>query len=165
MANWTIITADDLKAAGHGALIDSARTLAVGGVDPVDDAIESAVARVRRALSAANALDTDPAKIPRSLKAVAVRLVLFALMERIGLAASEDQRKTRDLDNSDLLRIADRKVRVEPPDSPDTDAVPKNRGTWDSENKIIGRMHPVPPPPLQTSAGGYANPAAPSDQA
>jgi hypothetical protein len=167
MPNWTNISLDDLKASGHGLIVDRAQTLATGGVDPVTDAIDNAVARVRRAVQAGNALDTVATKVPRSLKAVTVRLVLFALMERIGLPLSEDQRKTRENDNSDLLRIADRKVRIEPADNPNTDeAGPINPGTWNSERKIVGRMHPVPAPAAQHApAGGYANPNAPEDSA
>ena len=167
MRNWTTITSDDLKAAGHGLIVDRAQTLATGAVDPIIDAIDNAVARVRRAVQAGNTLDTAATKVPRSLKAVTVRLVLFALMERIGLPLSEDQRKTRENDNSDLLRIADRKVRIEPADNPNTDnASAINPGTWNSERKIIGRTHPVPAPATQyPPARGYANPHAPEDSA
>lgn len=161
---WIALTADDLKAAGHGALVDRAQTLATGGVDPVSDAIGSATARVRRAVAAGNALDEDETLLPRSLKDVAVRLVLFTLMMRIGLALSEDQRKQRDLDSSDLNRLADRKIRVEAPENPDATLTPQTRGEWNSENKIIGRMHPVPAPGVQRTPGsGYANPDAPAD--
>lgn len=164
MPNWTAITADDLKAAGHGAIVDRARTLAVGSVDPVDDAIANAVARVRRAVQAGNTLDSDADLVPRSLKSLIVRLVLFALMERIGMPLSEDQRATRKSDESDLLRIADRKVRVEPADDPSTTAGPVNPGQWNSQPKVLGRMHPTPLPATQNNAeGGYANPDATGD--
>ncbi len=167
MPNWTEITSDDLKASGYGTIIDRAGELEVGAVDPVSDSIASSVARVRRAVSAANRLDTNAAKVPLSLKALTVRMVLFMLMERIGLPLNEDQRDTRKSDNSDLLRIADRKVLVEAPDDPDTTdgSGPKNPGTWNSENKIVPRGHPIPRPGLQqgAAAGQYANPDAPAD--
>jgi hypothetical protein len=163
--SWVPITADDLKAAGHSAIVEEAGTLAVGEVDPVTDALTTAVARVRRAVAAANALDTDATLIPRSLKGVAVRLALFALMERIGLPLSEDQRSSRKEDASDLNRLADRKIRVEAPENPDATLSPQIRGGWNSEHKLIGRMHPVPAPALQHGqpGAGYANPDAPSD--
>lgn len=163
MPRWTAILPDDLKAAGHGSIMDRAQTTAVGEVDPVADAIESAVARVRRAVSAGNQLDTDATKVPRSLKAVAVRLAIYALCERIGLPLSEDQRKTRDMDASDLNRIADRKILIEAPDTADTTTLPPNLGSWNSERKLIGRTHPVPAPGVQYPPGGYANPDAPAD--
>jgi hypothetical protein len=162
--NWIPINTDDLKAAGHGAIVDRAQTLATGGVEPVADAIASAVARIRRAVSAANALDADSTRVPTSLKAVTVRMALYALMERIGLSLSDDQRRTRELDSSDLTQLAERKILVEPPDSLATDLTPQNRGAWNSEHKLIGRTHPVPAPARQSStAGAYANPEGPTD--
>ena len=164
MPNWTLIIRDDLKAAGYGLIVDAAQTTDVGSVDPVAYAIESAVARVRRAVSAANALDVNPGKVPMSLKSLAVRVALFDLMERLQLPLSEDQRETRRGDVSDLNRLADHKLIVEKPDEADPDAIPKNRGMWGSENKILGRMHPTPRPAVQYPASNaYANPESPAD--
>jgi len=166
VSNWTTITSDSLKAAGHGAIIDRAQTLAIGGVDPVAYAIEASVSRVRRAVAAANDLDSDATKVPRSLETLAVRLALYALCERIGLALTEDQRKSRELDADDLTRLADRKIRVEPPDDPDASAAPQDRGAWNSESKILMRSHPVPRPAQQLPPDGdYANPDGPTDAA
>jgi hypothetical protein len=118
MSNWTIITADDLKAAGFGLIVDKAQTTAVGSVDPVAYVIADAVARVRRSLGR-RVLDLDPTKVPNSLKGLTVRLAIYALMQRIRLTLTEDQRKSRDYDNSDLLRLADdTKITVETPDNP-----------------------------------------------
>jgi hypothetical protein len=165
MSNWTAITADDLKAAGYGTIVDVAQTRAVGGTDPVVFAISSAVARVRRSVQAANALDVDPTKVPNSLEALTVRLALYALCERIGQPLTDDQRDTKRNDNSDLMRIADRKVRVEPADNPDANAGPVNPGMWNSERKLIMRTHPTPAPGVQfpSDDSGYANPDAPTD--
>ena len=164
MANWTSITADDLKAAGHGQIMDRAKTVAVGTVDPVVEEIANAVARVRRAVAAGNPVDADVTKVPGSLKALTVRMAIFALMERIRLSLSDDQKKSREFDNSDLLRIADRKGLVEAPDNIGVSQVPQNIGKWNSEQKLIGRMHPVPPPAGQyPGTAGYANPDAPED--
>lgn len=113
--NWTPITADDLKATGFGFVVDKARTSATGGTDPVDEAIAASVARVRRAITGSS-LDVDPAKVPNSLKAVAARMALFMLMERLRVPLSPDQSDTRKTDNSDLLRISDKRIPVEQPD-------------------------------------------------
>lgn len=168
MANWTAITADDLKAAGHGAIVDRARTAAVGGVDPVAFEIENAVKFVRSQVEFGNAVDSDPATVPASLKGLAVRMALFALMERLRLSLTEDQRATRKGDEARLLRIAERKIPVETPDTAGESAVPQTFGNWQSERKILGRTHPVPPPGLQHQGGddnGYANPDGPEDSA
>lgn len=161
MSNWLTITPDHLKAAGHSAILDRAQTLAVGDIDPVTDSIASAVARVRRAVEAANELDSDVTKVPKSLEDVAVRLALFRLMARIGLPLSEDQRKSRDLDATDLKELSARRILVEPPDSPDASATPQNRGNWNSEAKLLMRTHPVPPPTTQFSPGSDAPADAP----
>ncbi len=166
MANWTTIIADDLKASGLGFVVDKAQTSSTGGVDPVAEEIANAIARIRRAVASGNPLDVDPAKVPGSLKGVAIRMALYALMERLRMPLSEDQRETRKIDNSDLLRIADRKVLVEAPDEAMTDSpVPQNLGSWNSENKIIPRTHPLPRPGEQRPVvpGKYANPDAPED--
>ena len=118
MSNWTTITEDILKAAGHSAIITAADTAGIGGDNPVAETIAGAVARVRRAVAAGNDLDTNTAAVPNSLRAVTIRLAVFALMERIQYPLTEDQRATRQTDNSDLLRIHDTQMRVEAPDNP-----------------------------------------------
>jgi hypothetical protein len=111
--NWTSITLDDLKATGLAWVVEKAQDVSTGTVDPGEEAIAMAVARVRRSVAGGNPLDADTTKVPGSLKSLTVRMALFALMERLNLPLSEDQRDTRKNDNSDLLRIADRKVLVE----------------------------------------------------
>lgn len=118
MSNWTSISADDLKAYAVGNVVDTARTKATGGNDPVTEVIADAIAKVRRAVSAANTLDQDAAKVPNSLKGLTVRMALFALMERIGLPLKEDQRDTKRQDGEELRRITESKLRVEAPDTP-----------------------------------------------
>lgn len=165
MSRWIIPARADLKATAHGHLVDRADTTATGGVDPVVDAIAASVARVRLAVSAGNQLDVNPAKVPASLKHLTVRMAIFVLMERIGLDLSEDQRSTRREDNATLKMLAERKVRTEEPDEADVDAVPQNRGTWNSENKLVMRTNPVPAPGRQRGGvGRYANPDAPEDR-
>jgi hypothetical protein len=116
--NWTSITVDNLKASGYGFIVDQARTKATGGVDPATEAIADAVSKVRGACSAGNQLDADPAKVPNSLKGMTVRMAFFALMERLQVPLSEDQRDTKRNDNSYLLRINDNKIPFETPDVP-----------------------------------------------
>ena len=117
MSNWTQITQDSLEAAGHSAIVSAAQTAGIGGVDPVAESIADAVSRVRAACSTGNQLDADTTKVPNSLKGLAIRIALFALMERINYPLSEDQRDTRRNDNSSLLRINDDKLKFELPDT------------------------------------------------
>jgi hypothetical protein len=118
MSNWTQMTEDTLKAAGHSAIITAAQTAGIGAVDPVAESIADAVARVRAACSTGNAMNADPSTVPNSLKGLTIRIALFALLERINYPLSEDQRDTRRNDNSYLLRINDDKLRFETPDVP-----------------------------------------------
>ena len=117
MSNWTSITIDTLKAAGHAAIIEAAQTAGIGGVDPVAESIADAVSRVRAACSTGNQLDADTTKVPNSVKGLAIRIALFALMERINYPLTEDQRDTRRNDNSYLLRISDDQLKFELPDT------------------------------------------------
>jgi len=118
MSNWTSITIDSLKAAGHGAIISAAQTAGIGGVDPVAESIADAVSRVRAACSAGNQMDIDTTAVPNSTKGLTIRIALFALMDRIGFPLGADQRDTRRTDNGYLLRISADKLRFELPDNP-----------------------------------------------
>lgn len=122
MPNWITITSDHLKAAGHGAIVDKAGSTATGSLDPVAEEIEGVVARVRRAIAqGGNALDADTAKVPNSLKALTIRMALYALMERIRVPLSQDQSKTRETDMADLKSISDPN-KFTPIETPDTAA-------------------------------------------
>lgn len=162
---WISLLPDDLRAAGYGTILDAAERTPVGTVDPVAKAITGAVQRVRRAVAAGNTPDRDTTKIPRSLEMVTIRMAICALQELIGLPLTEDQRKSRDLDQTDLADLAKRKTLVEKADDPDPTLAPDNRGAWNSENKLLGRMHPTPTPARQFPPmdRAYANPDAPAD--
>ena len=117
MSNWTAITQDDVEAYVAADYIAAAQTFSVGAADPVTEAIADAVATVRTAVSTGNALDTDPTKVPNSLKGLAARRAAFALLARAQVNLSEDQRDERKNDQSRLNRISDDKIQVEKPDS------------------------------------------------
>jgi hypothetical protein len=120
MSRWLTLTADDLKAAGHGAIVDRARTLAVGSVDPVQEAISNVTAQVQRAIATGNVLDADTTKIPLSYKGLAEALVINALSQRIGLV-TPDARNQADRPYLDELKsTAKNKLKCEEPDTPAT---------------------------------------------
>ena len=118
MGNWTSITSDDIKAVGYGMIVDKARTMAVGGVDPAIEAIANAVARVRRAVATGNIMDIDATKVPNTLKGVTVKLALYDLMRRLRLGLSHDESEDERNQISDLKRIQDDRAPVENPDTP-----------------------------------------------
>ena len=117
MSNWTSITIDSLKAAGHGTIVNAAQTAGTGSGDPVAESIADAVSRVRGACSAGNQMDANASAVPNSVIGLTIRIALYALMDRIGFPLSEDQRETRRTDNSYLLRISADKLRFEQPDN------------------------------------------------
>jgi hypothetical protein len=120
MSRWITLTIDNLKAAGHGAIIDRARTSAVGGIDPVAQAIVKVTARVRRAVAPGNVLDADATKIPGSLEDAAVLIAIATLAGRIPIplttAMADEVRDAR----KELQTIAENKVKVELADTPET---------------------------------------------
>lgn len=116
--NWTAITADDLKAIAYGGIIDAANSQATGFNNPVAEAISDAVAMVRGAIATGNVLDQDATKVPNSLRSLACRIAAFALMERLQLELTPDQRMTRESDQARLDRITDQKLRFENADAP-----------------------------------------------
>lgn len=165
MSRWISLIPDDLKAAGYGSIVDKAKTVATGSVDPVDDFIASVTAEVRNAVRAGNKLDIDETKIPHSLKRLAVRMVLYGLMERLHLPLNDDQKKEADRDEKRLQQLYSRKEQVEAADNPDATEGAVNPGNWNSEAKIIMRTHPVALPALQypPTSSDYANPEGPAD--
>jgi len=119
--NWLSLTTEHVKATGNAAIVNAALAKAAEAgntIDPIAEAIENAVGRIRGAVSVGNLLDRDPTKIPKSLKGLALRMVIYALREFIEFALTDDQRDTKREDNSYLIRISDDKIRFEEPDEP-----------------------------------------------
>ena len=116
--NWIPLTIDDLKAVAFGGIIDAAQATAAGANDPVAEAIADAVATVRGAISTGNTLDADPTTVPRSLRPLAARTAVFALMERVQFDLNADQRTTRQADLTRLGLITSQKQRFEQADHP-----------------------------------------------
>ena len=116
--NWVAITVDDLKAVAFGGIVDGAQAAAVGAHDPAAEAIADAVATVRGAISTGNVLDADVTTVPRSLRALTARSAVFALMERVQMDLSVDQRATRQADLWRLQRIGEQQQRFEQADAP-----------------------------------------------
>ncbi len=132
MSNWTALTIDDLKAISFGGIIDAAQTNSTGANDPVAEAIADAVATVRGAISTGNTLDQDPTTIPRSLRSLAARTAVFALMERVQFDLNADQRATRVADQARLARIGGQQQRFESADHPAGSAEMQTGATIDT---------------------------------
>lgn len=119
MPNWITPTSDALRDITAPAIIAKAEQLAAAnGIDPMRRSIAAAVARVRRACSTGNALETDPATVPASLEDVTLRLARAALYEFLQFPLDDDQKTRQAEDVSDLKRICDERIRVEVPENP-----------------------------------------------
>jgi hypothetical protein len=137
---WLTLTTDHLKAAGHGDLIDRARSLATGGLDPAEEAITNATARIHRAIAPGNTLDADATKIPASFKGLAEKLAIYDLMERIGLPLNADQTQMRSEFFAELARTAEHQLKVEQPDNPATSATIQSTGPKISAVNVPERL-------------------------
>jgi hypothetical protein len=128
--NWIPITTTDLNDAKVAALVDALRTAALGDGqdDPSPEVIASVVSRIRVEVSRKNRTDADETRIPKSLKSLAVRMILAALKNRLEMPLTEDERRQEDRDERYLLRIAKGEVPVETPETPTTPQVESNAG-------------------------------------
>lgn len=163
---WTALTSADLlkqlSVAEHSALKAVQRTLSAD----LDDIVANAVAEMRDAIrSGGYELDTTDGTLPKGLHNYTVAIARWRLLLLLPKDESV-QSKPRETAYDDAVKIRDRISQqdyyVEPPV-----ATAKSAGNWNSENKIVGRTHPVPKPASQFPAGtnDYANPDAPPDAA
>jgi len=119
MQNWISLTVGDLMDAKASALVSALQTsaLGTGQADPTQNILDSVAARVRAEVRgcASNQLDTDPTKIPASLKGVAVRMVLREMESRLQLALTPDEIREEEQDLNLLQRVSQCQVPVEQP--------------------------------------------------
>lgn len=166
--SWVTPTPDQVFAA---ASKEYASLVAVKGQDDLADILSQSVSQFRGAINSRGyPLDAD-GSVPPSLLRYVLDLTVWEFVTR-GVPKNESiqtkERKDRAKDAQDKLEgILAGKVAVELPDG----YVPANprTGTWNSENKLIMRTHPVPQPstqfqtPTPPTQQPYANPAAPAD--
>lgn len=118
MANWKSITEALVRTAKNTAILDSVQSLAGsrGEDDPLPAIIAKVIARIRSAVSAGNALDSDTTKIPNSLEGLAVGMITRGLKDYLEIELSSAEQKQADDDRSWLNRIVDEKLQFETPD-------------------------------------------------
>lgn len=129
------------------------------------------VAKVRGAVrSGGYPLDADPTKIPGDLFDAAVALARWRYLiggRTAGKVMQTAERKAaNDAAEALLKQTAAQEYVPEPPETGGGGTVPR-AGSWNSEQKLVMRTHPIPPPAAQYQAPGapspYANPTAPAD--
>lgn len=146
---------------------ERASIVAIKGVDDLAAILAEVIAQFRDAIAGReNPLDDD-GTIPSGLAKYARDLALWIFITR-GVPENEGiQTKERNdaaKKAEEILKgIRDGDISVEPPTGWST-SVAKN---WNSENRIVMRTHPVPPPiqqaPPPSSGRPYANPDGDGD--
>jgi len=120
MSNWIPITIETLREAKVAKVIDacSEKAKAQGQPDRAPGVIQGVVDTVRRkiASNASNRVDSDPARIPKGLRDLAVDMIIARLKMAVGLSLTEDERRQLDRADTDLNRIADGKDTIDQPD-------------------------------------------------
>lgn len=101
--------------------------------------------------------------IPKAFMARAASLARWRVLISVPGYQPGDARKL-DYENAEAFFLKVAKGEIRPPaDRPaDAPAPTKSTGAWNSENKILGRMHPTPPP--AGTPAGYANENSPADR-
>lgn len=142
---------------------EAAALAALSGGDKVPDVLEKVIAQVREDILAGGfALHATTTFIPEGLHNDAIAITRWKVL--IALPGMEElQTKARETEHKEactkLRDIATGKRKVEPPAG---SLGLSGSGTWNAENKFIGRMNPTPRPGPQ-QAGRYANDDAPAD--
>ncbi len=125
---WTTLAVTDLPVGKAAALVASLQTAALGDgqADPLPAILAGVVTRIRAEIAAGGCtvLDADPAKIPPSLKPLAMRMALREGQSRLNalgaLPLSDDERMEWKEDIRFLERIAEGRITVESSTNPET---------------------------------------------
>jgi hypothetical protein len=169
---WEILTTEDVLSEFTMSEAASIRTLQGSGSGSgfpflnIDKIVIRVIDEVRGYIEAGEyELDVDPRKIPLTLFNDAIAVARWRLLIATP-SFRQLQTEERRLAYQDALKklglIAAQEFAIEPPVPP----VLTLAGTWNAENKLIMRTHPVPVPSVQgtTLPDDYANPEAPPDR-
>ena len=124
---WSTLTVADLSTGKAAALVEQLQSAALGDgqADPMPGICALVVIRIRTEIAAGGCtvLDADPARIPPSLKPLAVRMALREGQSRLNavgaLPLSDDERLEWKEDLRFLERIAEGRISVEASDNPE----------------------------------------------
>ena len=173
--SWEIFTTEDAISQFTQAEAAAIRTLQGSGSGwgsgsgeqyaNVDIIVANVIDEVRGYIIAGDySVDDDPRTLPVSLFDDAIAIARWRLLiatPSFRQLQTEERRKAYEEALEKLMLIATQKFTVEPP-TPD---VNPRTGSWNSENKLIMRTHPVPRPGTQFTpqTNTYANPDGPED--
>lgn len=169
MADWVPLTTDDILS---GMTLrereDFAKTSVSTSVpDRLAPILENMVAEIQGMIASRADNPTPPSAdvIPAEFKRHAIALVRWDILTGIPNYQPGEARKLA-YEKADVffLKVAEGKIRPRAQVAEDAAPATPTSGTWNSENKIVGRMNPTPRPGVQAGGSGrYANDDAPSD--
>jgi phage gp36-like protein len=171
MATWVTLTEDDVLSGMTQRERDDFAKTSVGApvADRISPILTDLVAEIQGMIAsrADNPVPPSEDVIPSEFRARAVSLARWRVLISIPGYQPGDARRL-DYEKADefFLRVAEGKIRPRAQASEDAEApasVPQS-GSWNSENRVLGRMNPTPRPGMQGGGTGrYANDDAPSD--
>jgi len=169
MATWVTLTEDDVLSGMTQRERDDFAKASVGTAvtDRLVPILADLVAEIQGMIASRADNPTPPAEdvIPSEFKARAVSLARWRVLITIPGYSPNDARKL-DYEKADafFMQVAQGKIRPRAEAAVDAPARIPTSGTWNSENKIVGRMNPTPKPGVQGGGSGrYANDSAPED--
>lgn len=167
MATWTTLTVNDVLSGMTARERQDFATTSVGAAVPdrVSPILTDLTAEIQGMIAsrADNPAAPSGSVIPAEFKARAVSIARWRLLITIpGYQPGEARKLDYEKAEAYFLMVAQGKIRPRPEAVPGTPAAVASQGRWNSNNKILGRTHPTPPP--GGNPGDYANPASPEDR-
>lgn len=171
MATWVTLTEDDVLSGMTVRERDDFAKASVGATvtDRLLPILADMVAEIQGMIAsrADNPVPPGEDVIPAEFKARAVSVVRWKVLISIpGYQPGEARKLDYEKADAFFLKVAEGKIRPRAEVAPDAPAATPTSGTWNSENKVVGRMNPTPKPGVQGGGTGrYANDDAPLDDA
>lgn len=169
MAAWVTLTEDDILSGMTKRERDDFASTSVGVAvtDRILPILADLVAEIQGMIAsrADNPVPPSETVIPAEFKARAVSIARWRVLISIPGYQPGDARKL-DYEKADafFMQVAQGKIRPRAEVAVDAPPSTPTSGTWNSENRIVGRMNPTPKPGVQGGGTGrYANDDAPAD--
>ena len=166
MSTWVSVLDTDVLPA---ASAERASIAAIRGGDDLLSFAAEAVATFRGAIDGRGHSLGPAGTVPPGLKHYAIAMALWHWVSE-GVPENDRLQTKARRDNAKEAEEALQAIREGrlTPELPDGYSGPGRVGSWNSENRILSRTHPVPPPSTQWQSADesqepYANPNAPSD--
>lgn len=117
---WIHITDEDLDTSKMAPLVSALRSVATapGQEDPMIEFRKQAIKTVRRKVAACqtNRVDSNPDKVPDSLKDITINIIMRAAKNRLEIPLTEDERTQWNKDDRELDKVATCDMPVDEPE-------------------------------------------------